>query len=67
MRFANFGSFLGSLGGTLGQLLMPAICLWVLLVKTRDTFGAAVALWWFGENFLDIAPYIDDARAGQLP
>jgi hypothetical protein len=65
--FRPFGSFLGSLGGTLGQLLMPAICLWVLLVKTRDPFGAAVALWWFGENFLDIAPYIDDARAGQLP
>jgi hypothetical protein len=26
-----------------------------------------VALWWVGENFLDIAPYVNDARAGQLP
>jgi hypothetical protein len=26
-----------------------------------------VALWWLGENFLDIAPYIADARLGQLP
>jgi len=65
--FRPFGSFMTSLGGTLGQLLMPAVCLWVLLVKTQDPFGASVALWWFGENFLDIAPYINDARAGQLP
>lgn len=65
--FRPFGSFLTSLGGTLGQLLIPAVCVGVLLVKTRDPFGASVALWWFGENFLDIAPYISDARAGQLP
>jgi hypothetical protein len=38
-----------------------------LLLKTRDPFGTAVCFWWLGENFLDIAPYIDDARAGQLP
>jgi hypothetical protein len=65
--FRPFGAFITSLGGTLGQLLMPSICLGVLLIKTRDPFGAAVALWWIGENFLDIAPYINDARAGQLP
>ena len=65
--FKPFGSFITSLGGTLGQLLMPLICMCVLLIKTRDPFGASVAFWWFGENFLDIAPYINDARAGQLP
>ena len=65
--FRPFGSFLRSLGGTLGQLLMPLICTVVLLLQTRDTFAAAVSLWWFGENFLDIAPYIGDARAGVLP
>ena len=65
--FRPFGAFITSLGGTLGQLLMPALCMGVLLVKTRDPFGASVALWWVGENFLDIAPYINDARAGQLP
>lgn len=67
LLFRPFGELMGSLGGTLGQLLMPAICLWVLLVRTRDPFGASVALWWLGENFLDIAPYIADARAGELP
>ncbi len=65
--FRPFGAFITSLGGTLGQLLMPSICVVVLLFKTRDPFGASVALWWLGENFLDIAPYINDARAGQLP
>jgi hypothetical protein len=65
--FRPFGEFMTSLGGTLGQLLMPLIAMLVLLLQTRDPFGAAVALWWFGENFLDIAPYINDARAGQLP
>jgi hypothetical protein len=65
--FRPFDAFITSLGGTLGQLLMPSICMGVLLVKTRDPFGASVALWWVGENFLDIAPYVNNARAGQLP
>lgn len=54
------------LGGTLGQVLMPVICLVTFLVKTRDPFGAAVALWWTGENLLDVAPYISDARSLDL-
>jgi hypothetical protein len=65
--FRPLGPFMTSLGGTLGQLLMPLVAMLVLLLKTRDPFGASVALWWLGESFLDIAPYINDARAGQLP
>jgi hypothetical protein len=65
--FSPFGKFIQTLGGTLGQLLMPLVCCAVLLIKTRDPFGASVALWWFGENFMDIAPYINDARALALP
>ncbi len=61
--FRPFGPFIASLGGTMGQLLVPLICFGVLLLKTRDTFGACVTLWWFGQNFFDIAPYIDDARS----
>jgi len=64
--FRPFGSLLTSLGGTLSQLLMPLICLFVLLLKYKNTFGAAVCLWWFGENLLDIAPYINDARELKL-
>lgn len=65
--FRFLGSFMASLGGTIGQFMMPLVCLAVFLFKTRDTFGASVALWWFGQNFFDIAPYINDARSLSLP
>lgn len=65
--FRPLGSFMTSLGGTIFQLLMPLICFAVLLFQTRDTFGAAICLWWFGQNFFDIAPYVNDARSLTLP
>ncbi len=65
--FKPFGRIIHSLGGTLGQILMPTICMVVLLIQTRDTFGGAVVLWWIGQNFIDIAPYINDARSLTLP
>jgi hypothetical protein len=64
--FLPFGRFMTILGGTLGQILMPLICLGTFLIKTRDPFGAAVALWWTAESMMDIAPYINDARALDL-
>jgi hypothetical protein len=56
-----------SIMGSGGQLLMPLICCVVMFLTTRDLFGVTICLWWFGQNFLDIAPYIDDARRGTLP
>ncbi len=56
-----------SLGGSIAQVFMPLVCLAVFLVKTRDTFAASFTLWWTGENFMDLAPYIDDARSLTLP
>jgi hypothetical protein len=67
MFFRPFGAFITSLGGSMGQMLMPLLCLGTLLLKTRDAFGASACLWWFGQNFFDLAPYIDDARSGTLP
>ena len=64
--FRPFGSLLHSLGGSLGQLIMPLVCTGVLLVKTRDPFGASIALWWTGESILDMAPYINDALPMRL-
>lgn len=64
--FMPFGRFIMFLGGTLGQLLMPLICMGGLLITTRNTFGASASLWWLGQNFMDIAPYINDARALRL-
>ena len=60
--FMPFGHFMMVLGGTLGQLLMPAIAGAALLLKNRDAFGASLALWWLGQSVMDVAPYINDAR-----
>lgn len=65
--FRLFGEFMTSLGGSLGQLLIPVICMMAFLFKTRDTFGASFCLWWLGQNFIDLAPYIDDARRLTMP
>lgn len=60
--FMPFGQFMQILGGSLGQLLMPAIVIGVLLLKNHDNFGASIGLWWFGQSLKDLAPYINDAR-----
>lgn len=65
--FRPFGRLMTSLGGSLMQVLMPAICLVVFLIKTRDPFAGSFALWWMGQNFIDLAPYINDARSLSLP
>lgn len=64
--FSPLGRFMTVLGGSLTQLLVPLMCLGALLLQTRDPFGASLCLWWLGENLLDVAPYIADARALQL-
>jgi hypothetical protein len=63
--FSPFGDFLAVLGGSLLQLMIPAICV-VAFFKREDMFGASVAVWWLGQNFIDLAPYINDARAQEL-
>ncbi len=66
--FRVFGSrIIHSMGGSLGQLLMPVICFAVFLLKTRDQFAASFSIWWLGENFVDMSPYINDARSLSLP
>ena len=66
LLFIPLGRFMMILGGSLGQILMPLICLATFLIKRRDLFGASVALWWTAESIMDIAPYINDARAMDL-
>lgn len=65
--FMPFGHFMMVLGGTLGQLLMPAVVTVVLVWKNRDNFGGALGVWWLGQSLMDCAPYIADARSLQLP
>ena len=56
---------------SLKAILIAIILIWGLKlfftpIEDRGPFGASMALWWFGENFIDMAPYINDARALQL-
>ena len=64
--FSPFGEWLMFLGGTLGQLLLPALIVVAILWKNRDPFGAAVGLWLLGVSLLDVAPYVYDALDPQL-
>ncbi|NVN89168.1 MAG: zinc ribbon domain-containing protein [Desulfuromonadales bacterium] len=63
--FSPFGPFVQVLGGTLGQLLIPLIVTVSFAIK-GNLFAVSVGFWWLGQSFMDCAPYIDDARAGQL-
>lgn len=66
LAFAWGGEVLAALGGTLLQLLMPlaiALSFW----RRGDGHAASVALWWTGQNCFNIARYIGDARAQELP
>jgi hypothetical protein len=64
--FSPFGRFMMTLGGSLLQVAIPVVCAVVFLTRTRDPFAASAAAWWAGQNLMDLAPYIADARALQL-
>ncbi len=64
--FGLFGRWMTSLGGTLGQLMVPILCLLTFLIGYKNPFGGAATLWWLAESLMDVAPYINDARSGQL-
>ncbi len=64
--FSPLGRFMTILGGSLMQVLVPIVCALALYFQNEDPFGAALCAWWTGENLLDLAPYINDARALNL-
>jgi hypothetical protein len=65
--FRPFGEWLMFLGGSLFQCLLPLLLAGYFLLRQGQPFAASVCLWWCGQNFIDIAPYIGDARAMALP
>ncbi len=64
--FRPLGAWVGVLGGTLAQLLLPALIAVAFLWRNRDPFGAAIGLWLLGVSLLDVAPYMYDALQPQL-
>ncbi len=64
--FAPLGEFMGFLGGSLTQLLVPAafaLYFWY----SGHKFSLAACLFWTGENLINISVYIRDARSQLLP
>lgn len=66
MLFGWFGEFMMVIGGTLGQLLVPA-GIAVYFVTRREFFSSAVALFWVGQSLLNVSNYVKDAAAMELP
>ena len=67
LALTPFGETMHFLGGTLGQLAVPALLLGYFLIRMRQPFAAAVCAWWAGENLINIAVYMSDARDLALP
>ncbi|HEX6309371.1 MAG TPA: hypothetical protein VFZ69_14340 [Longimicrobiales bacterium] len=64
--FMPFGEFVTVLGGSLFQLMVPAFLI-AYFAYRRDGFAAAFAGLYLAASFADVAIYIADARAGDLP
>ena len=64
--FGPFGEVVGFAGGTIMQLLMPALFVGYF-ARRGDQHGASVALWWVGQNCANVSIYAADARAQELP
>ena len=64
--FGLFGGMIGIWGGTLMQLGVPLGILGYFFMK-REAAGVFFCAFWFGENMLNIAVYVHDARTLALP
>lgn len=63
--FSPFGRFLTVLGGSLLQCLVPVVAA-IAFIRQEEPYSAAICGWWAGQNLVDLAPYIADARALQM-
>ena len=66
LLFMPFGRFLMLLGGSLTQILFPAVFT-AYFFKSRQYFSSALTLFWTGQNFMDVAVYMRDAPVRLLP
>jgi len=64
--FGFFGDFIAALGGSLNQVLIPAVCAGYFVAQ-HQLASAAIALAWTGESVTDVAVYVADGRAQALP
>lgn len=61
-----FGQFIHILGGSLMQVMVPAVIAGYFAV-TRQLYAGAITLCWAAQNLWDVSIYIKDAQARSLP
>jgi len=64
--FGFLGEWLSVAGGSITQLAAP-VAVALLLLRQRDYFGVAVGGAWLSMSLSNIAVYVADARAEELP
>jgi hypothetical protein len=64
--FSPFGEFIMIAGGSLFQVIMPALFVGYFLYH-RKYYSAALVLFWVGESILNVSVYAGDSVALQLP
>lgn len=64
--FGFFGEIVGVLGGSLMQVLIPAIVTGYFLLHGQRWSGM-VTLFWVGQSLFNVSVYVRDARAQALP
>jgi hypothetical protein len=64
--FMPFGQFLMIAGGSLLQVLLPAIFAFYFYYHGKN-YSCALVLLWVGESLLNVSVYASDAIAMQLP
>lgn len=66
MVFMPFGEFMMTLGGSLFQLLVPAVFVGYF-ARQKQWYSASFLLLWLGQSCFNLSYYIADARARVLP
>jgi len=64
--FLPFGEFFHYLGGSLTQVIIPALCA-VHFLRQQQIASAYVATFWTGQSFANVAIYVADAKSMDLP
>lgn len=65
VMFIFFGMFMYVLGGSLMQVLLPALFV-IYFFQRKEYYSSALTLFWVGENLLSVSVYAGDAVKMQL-
>jgi hypothetical protein len=66
MIFGVFGEFIGILGGSLMQVLIPAFLTGYFILYAQRWSGMVI-LFWVSQSLFNVSVYVKDARAQALP